>query len=115
MKLERVLKMGANEVFVRAHQEVSKLLDRMTVTRPLARTGRTQPPATRIDPRHFFAGAADADTTARLLEKMPESRAQIISIADAIGQGCFDLLGYRGLDFGNPVDWHLDPLSGRHA
>jgi hypothetical protein len=26
--------------------------------------------------------------------------------------GRYDLLGYQSLDFGNPPDWHLDPVSG---
>src|SRR4029077_4331145 len=29
--------------------------------------------------------------------------------------GRFDLLGYKALDFGDPIDWHLDPVAGRRA
>lgn len=41
---------------------------------------------------------------------------RIVSSADRIIEGKFDLLGYEGLDFGgsNP-DWHLDPVSGRRS
>jgi heparinase II/III-like protein len=46
---------------------------------------------------------------------MPAWREGIISTADAICRGRFGLLGYRNLDFGNPVDWHLDPIAGRRA
>src|SRR5262249_31797056 len=44
----------------------------------------------------------------------PEHDAIIASAEKAIG-GKFDLLGYTGLDFGHPVDWHLDPLTGDRA
>jgi len=27
----------------------------------------------------------------------------------------FDLLGYRDLDFGTPIDWHFDPVHGQRA
>ena len=40
------------------------------------------------------------------------------AITGAAEQACnkrFDLLGYRDLSFGDPVDWHLDAVSGRRA
>ncbi|HMS10693.1 MAG TPA: heparinase II/III family protein, partial [Pyrinomonadaceae bacterium] len=41
---------------------------------------------------------------------------RIISSADRIIDGKFDLLGYEGLNFGGPVpDWHFDPVSGRRS
>ena len=27
----------------------------------------------------------------------------------------FDLLGYKDLDFGDPIDWHFDPVHHKHA
>ena len=30
-------------------------------------------------------------------------------------QNRFDLLGYRTLSFGDPIDWHLDPVWSRRA
>lgn len=38
-----------------------------------------------------------------------------IEAASKVMRGEFDLLGYDGLSFGEPVDWHLDPVSGRAA
>lgn len=41
---------------------------------------------------------------------------RIVSSADRIIEGKFDLLGYEGLDFGgSDPDWHLDPVSGRRS
>ncbi len=38
-----------------------------------------------------------------------------IDRANSILEGKFDLLGFNNLDFGNPVDWHYEPLSGKHS
>jgi hypothetical protein len=35
--------------------------------------------------------------------------------AKKIGMHRFDLLGYQDLDFGSPIDWHLDPVHGKRA
>lgn len=37
----------------------------------------------------------------------------ILSKADNIIEGKFDLLGYEKLDFGADVDWHYEPISGK--
>ncbi|HEY0458835.1 MAG TPA: heparinase II/III family protein, partial [Pyrinomonadaceae bacterium] len=40
---------------------------------------------------------------------------QVLERAEKITEGKFDLLGYTNLDFGNlPIDWHFEPLSGKH-
>ena len=46
---------------------------------------------------------------------MPAARDEIVTIADGVCRGRFDLLGYEGLSFGDPIDWSLDPVSGRRA
>lgn len=45
----------------------------------------------------------------------PEDRAAIVDRADRIVAGTFDVLGLTALSYGQPVDWQLDPLSGRSA
>jgi hypothetical protein len=62
----------------------------------------------------FFASFDDLDATAEALRRRwPEESAGLVSRADRAAAGRFDLLGHRDLDFGRPVDWHLNPLSGR--
>ncbi len=63
----------------------------------------------------FFPGAAGPGARALVESRMPGTREPVVAGADAICRGHFDLLGYRGLSFGDPVDWHLDPISGRRA
>ena len=63
----------------------------------------------------FFEGVVSEQTPALFAEHLPGTRNQAIAAAEAVCQMRFDLLGYRGLFFGDPVDWHLDPVSGRRA
>ncbi|HEX8475838.1 MAG TPA: alginate lyase family protein [Pyrinomonadaceae bacterium] len=39
----------------------------------------------------------------------------VVERAERIVEGRFDLLGFRNLDFGNPIDWHLEPVAKRRA
>jgi hypothetical protein len=66
-------------------------------------------------PARFFPGPAIPGLAALVARHAPDSRDVVIAAADAVRRRRFDLLGYRGLDFGNPPDWFLDPVSGRHA
>lgn len=66
-------------------------------------------------PERFFPGAVSPETPALLNRAMPEARERLLATADSLCEGRFDLLGYRALSFGDPVDWHLDPISGRRA
>ena len=64
----------------------------------------------------FFGAFDDREATIReLRNRWPESESEIIERADAIVDGKFDLLGLRGLSFGDPIDWHLEPVSGKRA
>ena len=64
----------------------------------------------------FFAGPADPAATARLVRaRAPEHAAETVAFAERVLAGRFDLLGYQGLDFGKPVDWHCDPVARKRA
>ncbi|MGH9905708.1 MAG: heparinase II/III family protein, partial [Pyrinomonadaceae bacterium] len=67
------------------------------------------------EPR-FFAGFTDSESTIQeLRSRWPEAESEIVRRANAIVDGKFDLLGFRDLSFGNPIDWHLEPISGKRA
>ena len=38
-----------------------------------------------------------------------------IERAERLVEGKFDLLGFENLDFGAAVDWHFEPISGKHS
>jgi hypothetical protein len=64
----------------------------------------------------FFAGVADRDASVRCFrDKWPAAERHVIERADRCRAGRFDLLGYEDLDFGNPIDWHRDPVAGISA
>ena len=125
MRPGRIASMSAAEIAERGRQETRKLLDRWGA--PVVRRPPAGRPAARQDGhrllaafresigRRFFAGAADGRTPALLAERMPAARHRTIADADALCAGRFDLLGYRGLRFGDPIDWRLDPVSGRRS
>lgn len=67
-------------------------------------------------PAKFFAGFNDKQATLETFKtRWPESCAAIVNDADEIGAGKFRLLGYDALSFGNPIDWHLEPVSNKRA
>lgn len=65
----------------------------------------------------FFQSFRDRDETLRVFRHNFGERSAHLFIekADKIVGGKFDLLGYENLDFGTPVDWHLEPLSGKRS
>ncbi|HUE83084.1 MAG TPA: alginate lyase family protein, partial [Pyrinomonadaceae bacterium] len=47
--------------------------------------------------------------------RWPEAESEIVKRADDIVDSKFDLLGFRRLNFGNPVNWHQEPISGKRV
>ncbi|HTC23945.1 MAG TPA: heparinase II/III family protein, partial [Gemmatimonadales bacterium] len=119
MKLQRVVRMGFGEISCRTRHEVSKWLDRRAAPRRSGFKGGLS--AELIEqcledmPSRFFAGASDPRVPAILRERFPDSGLRIIEAADRTLQKRFDLLGYRQLSFGDPIDWHLDPVAWRRT
>jgi uncharacterized heparinase superfamily protein len=66
-------------------------------------------------PGRFFASGADSHSVSALDTRLPEACHAIAGSADALLEKRFNLLGYEGLWFGNPIDWHLDPVSSRRS
>jgi hypothetical protein len=61
----------------------------------------------------FFAAFNDSQETRAVLGSRFGGRGRelLVERAERIVAGQFDLLGLRGLDFGDPVDWHLEPVA----
>jgi len=89
MNLTRLLRMSPAEIGTRTQQAMAK------------RWG--SPPACRLGP-----GVAG-----RRLPELPAPASH--DAAEKICRGRFDLLGYRDLDFGLPIDWHFDPVHDKRA
>jgi len=64
----------------------------------------------------FFTGLLDRDLTLGVLRnRSPQIETLIIKKADKVLEGRFDLLGLRDLSFGDSIDWHLEPQSGKRT
>jgi len=67
----------------------------------------------------FFPGLRDdqalREFRRRYLEDFADDARRIVDQADAVCALRFDVLGYGRLSFGRPVNWHLDPVSGRES
>ncbi len=64
----------------------------------------------------FVAGFTDRQATINELNRRwPQTAAEVIKRADRILDGRFDLLGFKDLSFGDPINWHLEPVAGKVA
>ena len=64
----------------------------------------------------FFAAFDDPQATLNeLRRRWPNAEKEIVERADRIVEGRFDLLGFCNLNFGTPIDWHLEPIAGKRA
>jgi heparinase II/III-like protein len=120
MRLGRLLTMTLSEVAYRGRQETAKWCDRLGVTGRTERlsdatAGALLEDFCRTAPARFFDGVAHEATPRFVAQHMRESYDETVAVADAVCRRRFDLLGYRGLTFGDPVDWHLDPIAGRRG
>src|SRR6185369_967009 len=66
---------------------------------------------------HFFPSfESSASTLAELSQRLgPRAEQSTLERADRVVEGRFDLLGLHDLRFGDPIDWHLEPLSSKRA
>ena len=109
--------MSASELWERSLQHLFKVLER--ARHPALAERACHPALTKrvsgpsVQAIEAGAGATDSKTTAPWLD--PKSLASPIPAADRILTNRFTLLGHPDLDFGTPIDWHLDPVSGKRA
>lgn len=88
MNLTRLLQMSPAEIGTRVEQGFSRRW--------------SNPPACRLIP---------SSSTPVFPEPPPYSVKQ----AEKICRHRFDLLGYKDLDYGTPIDWHFDPVHNKRA
>ena len=128
-QLRKLRRMPLAEIVCRTRQEASKWIDRLSPagraidsSRWLeSRAPQLASPDAALQlfrdrlPGRFFAGAADPGIGSALDAHFPGARAGISRAADRLLDGRFDLLGYRDLSFGDPIDWHFDPVWSKRV
>lgn len=107
-----------DEVRVRSSQKLAAVAERSgwsSLTRlPNVRV-RLDHFRSRSTPK-FFAGFESSNSTINELRtRWPEAEQKILDRAERIVAGRFDLLGFRDLSFGDPIDWHYEPVSQKRT
>lgn len=144
-QLKKLRGKSLHEIGVRSRQELAKLNERLlragTVEMadeallreidPASRNGNGEGSAMLIldrirssttsashstTPLPFFASLARRDETSAIIkQRFPNERQAILERAERAIRGRFDLLGFTDLSFGDPIDWHLDPTTGKRT
>jgi hypothetical protein len=106
--------MDRRELLDRTRQAISQRADAA-----LARFGydfATLPPHTVPHGGAFFFRPDQVDTLLQIIrQRIPQQAEAIVARAEKICAHRFDLLGYDDLDFGDAINWHLDPVHGKTA
>jgi hypothetical protein len=111
----RLAQMDRHEFLDRSRQEVAKRVDVV-----LSHVGFDFTPglvdSARVKPGQFFFASASIPSLLELIrQRLPQQVDQIVNQADKICRHRFDLLGYEDLEYGDPIDWHLDAVHGKQA
>jgi Heparinase II/III-like protein/Heparinase II/III N-terminus len=113
-KWSRFCEASWQELGFRARQEFIKRWDSIVYPRlPHRQLGRAE--SARRRGRFFFGPEDVSRIAAAIWERSPDAAQQVVHSAKKICRHRFDLLGYQDLDFGDPINWHLDPISGKSA
>lgn len=68
--------------------------------------------------RHaFFPAFNEKEKTLEAFRRRfgEKSASFFVEKAKSVTEGKFDLLGFKNLSFGNDINWHLDPISGKQS
>jgi uncharacterized heparinase superfamily protein len=141
-KLKKLRGKSLHEIRVRGRQELAKIGERLFSSSaemnddallkrisPSSRNGSAEGTTALIldrirgfvsgssSPRQtFFPALAYRDEIVGVMERrFPGERMKLIEKADRAVDGKFDLLGIEGVSFGDPIDWRLEPVSGKRT
>ena len=65
---------------------------------------------------NFFPSLLDRDGIVSVMgQQFPSEQLNLIDCAERAIQGRYDLLGFKNLSFGQPIDWHLEPTSRKRT
>jgi hypothetical protein len=116
----RLGRLSWDELRTRAAQEANKRAD---LARYRLGLGGAAPAPSALQPAALFANSSNfffrPDEVPRriqlLRQHLPNEVERIGAEADDICRHRFDLLGYKNLDYGAEIDWHLDAVHGKRS
>jgi len=112
---KRLAEMGREEIAVRLQQAFAKRWDVTLYKMGLPAVKDDRSNALGRGGRFFFQREELPGILSALSKQFPETAQQIVERSEQICQHCFDLLGYKGVNYGAEIDWHLDAVHGKHA
>jgi len=125
--MKKFRKLSLEELRVRGTQKISAFAERSGWSKLSRMPGdEIFGPSFESDPRNFlehfrtrehpqfFKAFQDKEKTVSSF-RTHWTEHVLLEQADRICEGRFDLLGLEQLDFGNQVDWHLEPQSGKRS
>ena len=124
-QIARLRRMSWDEARTRTSQEFCKRMDRVVYALGLdpalaelrPRAAKASPAGSSLvrDGRFFFEPSEIHGVLDQIKKDLPGQAEEIVERAERICHHRFDLLGYRDLNYGPEIDWHLDPVHERRA
>jgi Heparinase II/III-like protein/Heparinase II/III N-terminus len=111
----RLTRIDRREFFDRSGQEVAKRLDAVLSLFGFDFTQGSIRFENAKRGRFYFAPESVESVLGLLRQRLPGQVELIIRQAEKICRHRFDLLGYEDLEYGHPIDWHLDAVHGKRA
>jgi hypothetical protein len=107
--------MSWDELRTRVQQEFAKRHDAALYRLGVRFRGDEPKSSSQVPGRFFFSPSDLPQITALLRDRLPMEAEQLVERAEQICAHRFDLLGYRNLDCGQEIDWHLDAAHGKRS
>ena len=114
-RCRRLAGMSLDELRVRTAQEFTKRWDLALCRLGLPLLKEDSWPLPHFSDSFFFKRDEVPRIADVLGKRVPEVVEQIIDQAEQICRHRFDLLGYKGIDYGQEIDWHSDAVHGKCA
>ena len=112
---DKLRKMDRREFLDRSRQELSKRADAILSAVGHDFASRIQY-AVSVQAGKFFFSSDQVEGLLQLIrDRLPEQADKLIERANKICSHRFDLLGYADLDYGQPINWHLDAVHQKTA
>src|SRR5215470_1434162 len=113
-RIQRLKSMSAGEIFDRTRQHLTARLDASRYRRGHDFTKKMAGNVGRYG-SFFFVPGETQTLCETLKDRFPTQAGNIIACAEQICSHHFDLLGYKHLDYGTQIDWHLDVVHEKRA
>jgi len=136
-QLKKLRNRSLRELRIRSTQEAAKAKERLPFMRGREMSDRAWNRELRSESQSSTALASTSSILGRLRDpkgrkflpsidhkteivqlmdaRFPSERLAILARADRVCSGRFDLLGFSDLAFGDPINWSLEPISGKRT